>query len=153
MDKRSWIIEYWNIDTKQVECFSSDDGSWIDAPSNNIIYVYIRKHGKRPYSSPDKIYVVKVNGNDYYFWYRIDDAIVYGGWNDNNTGNMYTWHDDGYIEHHVLNGKPEGLDEKIIKYGVLVEEPYAKRLGLSWSPNSASLPQFKRSIKGCCNDG
>lgn len=147
-----WTIEYWNSRTKEVECFSSEDGTWEEAPRENVIYVYIQKQGVRPYGRPDKIYTMVLNGVDnYYFHERKDGTIVFGSWMDDPTrfSIKNIWRTDGFIESHKVWDKPAEISDDEVKIGVWVKEPWARRLGLSWSPNSADAPQMIRKIKGC----
>jgi len=150
-----WIIEYWNNETKSVECFSSDGCTWEDAPLDNVIYVYLQRRGIRPYGNPDKIYTMKKSGVDNYFFFeRRNGILVLGGWNDDGRPNtMIVWHPNGYIESHTITERPSEVLDEQVKRGVWVEEPYARWLGLSWSPNSADAPPFKRKIKDCLSNG
>lgn len=71
------------------------------------------------------------------------NGIAYfGGWNDEGrpcTNNK--WYSDGRIESKMISKRPEGIPDKIVKLGVWVNEPWAKKLGITESA--------KRSIKGC----
>lgn len=148
----NWKIEYWDTETKSVKCFSNNDGTWREAPRENVIYVYIQRRGVRPYGRPDKTYTMVLNGVDnYYFHKREDGALVFGSWMDDPTRSSIKniWRTDGFVETHTVWDKPVEISDDEIKVGIWVEEPWARRLGLSWSPNSAYAPPFKREIKGC----
>ena len=146
----NWIIEYWDNKNKVVKCFSNKDGSWKEAPKKNVIIVYIQRKGVRPYGRFDKLYTQILSGNDNYFLREKDGIATFGTWNDDGSSSvMNIWYLDGRIESKVIAKRPKGITNKIVKTGVWVEEPWAKKLGLSYSPNSAHKPQFKREIKGC----
>ena len=148
--KTSWIIEYWDSERKAVKCFSNEDGSWEQAPKENVILVYIQRAGIRPYGRSDKLYTMILSGTDNYFFYEKADIAIFGMWNDDGRPTvMNTWYPDGRIESEKVIERLKGISDSIVKTGVWVEEPWATKLGLSYSPNSAYAPQFKREIEGC----
>ena len=153
MLKTNWIIEYWDNKKKAVKCFSNKKGSWKRAPKRNIIVIYIQRLGVRPYGKSDKLYTQIMRGTDNYFFYKKNNIVFFGMWNDDGRPTvMNTWYPDGRIESKVVVERPKGIPDDIVKTGVWVEEPWARKLGLSYSPNSAHKPQFKRKIKGCCKE-
>lgn len=148
--KTNWIIEYWDNKEKVVRCFSDKDGSWIDAPKENVILVYIQRMGVRPYGKSDKLYTQILRGVDNYFFYEKMDIAVFGSWNDDGRPTvMNVWYPDGRIESRAVTKRFEGVPDKIVKTGIWVEEPWATELGLSYSHNTSEKPPFRRTIKGC----
>jgi hypothetical protein len=149
-----WVIEYWNKKKKTIECFSSEDGTWEDAPVDNVIFVYVRGKLSRPHGDPDRIYTMRLSGTDYYFLRVAEDGTVrFGGWSDNADtpaggigcyGAYCTWTPGIKVETTMITvGRPPDADESMIKKGVWVEEPWAERLGLTG--------RAKRTTKGCCD--
>ena len=140
--KTGWIIEYWNNKEKSVECFSSEDGSWEEAPKENVIIVYVQRMGIRPYGRADKLYTQILRGTDNYFLQEKDGIAIFGMWNDDGRLTVVNiWYSDGRIESKVVTKRLKGIPDKIVKTGIWVEEPWATKLGLSHS--------VKREIKGC----
>lgn len=138
--KVKWTIDYWNNDLKKVEYFSSEDGAWEEAPKKNIIYVHIQATGMpRPHYNPTSTYTYSVLGTDFYYFYKKNGVLIFGGWNDETTGptttnaatNRFIWHPDGRCEKELIKGRPEGISDEVVKEGVWVEEPWASELGLS----------------------
>ena len=145
-----WIIEYWNDEEKKVECFSSNDGSWEQAPKKNVIYVYVRRKGTTPYGRSDKIYTQVLRGTDNYFFCEKRGIATFGMWNDDGRpAAVNVWHPDGRIESKMVAERPEDIPGEAVKTGIWVKEPWAKELGLSFSHNTARKPTFNRTIKGC----
>ena len=141
-----WIIEYWNNDLKKIECFSNKDGTWEEAPKDNVVVVYIQRLGKRPYGKEDKLYTQRKRGVDNYFFSEKDGVAYFGGWNDSGRPNTINWwYPDGKIEAKNISKRPKGIPDKIVKIGVMVSEPWATKIGIS--------RPAKRVIKGCCNNG
>ena len=151
-----WIIEYWDAETKSVRCFSNKDGTWIEAPRDNVTYVFVQKRGVMPYGRPNKTYTMVLNGVDnYYYHKREDGTLVFGSWMDDPTrfSIKNIWRTDGFVESHKVWDKPAEISDDEVKIGVWVDEPWARWLGLSWSPNSSHAPQMVRKIKGCRDCG
>lgn len=147
--KTHWIIEYWKKETKTVKCFSAKDGSWEEAPAEDVIFVYVQRKGVRPYGNPETLYTQILRGADYYFYYEKEDgSVVFGSWNDGNRESVINvWHPDGRIESKPTFGRPKDIPDKIVKNGVWVDEPWAKRIGLTLNFLE------RRTIKGCCDKG
>jgi hypothetical protein len=151
-----WVIEYWNPDIKQVERFSSEDGSWVEAPRDNIVYVHVEYSMVRPHGNPDTKYKVVCMGTDYYFLQEIDDAVYFGGFNDeyatstsaDSAGSIHRY-SEGNIEREFYEGHipPDFIDKCNVKAGVWVEEPWATMLGLSRTNYESIM------VEDCCDDG
>lgn len=135
-----WVIEYWDPVSKEVSRFSSLDGTWQNAPRENIIYIHVTYSMVRPYGNPDTTYKVLLSGTDYYFLQEVGDEVWFGGFNDehatptssNVTGRIHRY-SGGNIERvpHNSHLPPEFVDKRNVKAGVWVIEPWASMLGLS----------------------
>jgi len=123
-----WAIEYWDKKRKKLLVFTANDGTWKQAPKENVVYVYIQRYGVRPYSNPTRPARQTLSGFDNYFFTTWRDNFYYGYWNDGEEQKVWLWKGTGEIE---LCG-PCSLKKKNehhIKKGIWVDEPYASRLG------------------------
>jgi hypothetical protein len=148
-----WTIEYWKNQGKKVECFSSADGTWLEAPNDNVLYVYVERPGILPHGDPGKIYTTRYKDWDKYYMYEPGDGSVwFGGYNlmtaseHSGLGSVVKCFLDGSMEGEaILGGLPSGpqtIPGGMIKNGIWLSEPWAGKVGLSG-------PYGPREIPGC----
>ena len=133
-----WIIEYWNPDYKEVECYSCAHGLWADAPINNVLYVYIQ------YELNNKVYTHVVSGYDFYFFNEKNNH--FGGWNDYfdpdwGYGKEYKLKETGEKLIRKFKEKPSHINGRIVKLGVWIDPPWDELLGFVGS--NRSIPNCK----------
>jgi hypothetical protein len=141
-----WTIEYWKNQGKTVECFSNADGDWLDAPNDNVLYVYHQWYGIPPYGNPSKLYTIRHKGFDKYYMYEPGDGSVYiGGFNlmtashEPGNGRIHRYFPDGTLDSiGISDGMPVGpvtIPGGMIKNGIWLSEPWATKVGLT-TPDS-----------------
>jgi len=123
---KKWIIEYWNFEDEEINCFSCDHGSWIDAPISNVLYVYVQ------YKTHGNVYTHIISGYDFYFFDEKNNH--FGGWNDYYDpdyfyGREYRLDKDGEKHLHTFKNKPAHIKGDIVKFGIELEEPWDRLLG------------------------
>jgi hypothetical protein len=122
-----WVIEYWNPVTCRTSCFSSLDGSWRQAPSENVIYVWF-------YLGE---YITGLKGNDYYFF--DEEKGIFGCYqspvlsetsHDGPSSYYYIENNEQVRVRTPAHTRPDVAKDEDIKGSIWVVEPYATEIGI-----------------------
>lgn len=130
----SWQIDYYDPIAGLPMLTYESDGTINpeDIPADGIVYIWIRQ------TVNGKTYSMKCQGWDHYFLKEEENGVRFGGWVDADSpwgppiGRDFFWENgvDGPTLSQFGYVKPDDIDDRYLKHGIMVTQPDSIILGL-----------------------